>query len=205
MRCARTTRMEQTLSSPRTIAFFDFDGTLVRGDSLLPFLGYAAGWIKTGFAFALALAFPQQGHPDYRTGVKAALLARTLKGVPEDKARRAAAKLNAIRYWKDPAYSALLKHKEDGALIVVATGALELYIRTLIADLPVDVVLATEMETKDGILTGAMRGGNCVRQEKARRVAALLLAEGPFATSYGYGNAPSDLPMLALLDHKMVI
>jgi HAD superfamily phosphoserine phosphatase-like hydrolase len=99
-----------------------------------------------------------------------------------------------------------LKHKADGALIVVATGALDLYIRALLADLPVDLVLATELETTaDGRLTGALKGGNCVRKEKARRVAALLAAEGPFAISYGYGNAPHDLPMLDLLDQRMVI
>lgn len=189
----------------RGIAFFDFDGTLVKGDSLLPYLGYVAGWPRMIGGFVRALLRPEPGHPDYRTGVKCALLRYTLKGMPIDHARRAATRLAPLRMWKEPAYSALLRHKQEGFTIVVATGALELYIGQLLTDLPIDAIISTEMEIKDGRLTGALSGGNCVRQEKARRVAAYLSAHGPFDVTYGYGNAPHDLPMLALLDHKTVI
>jgi len=189
----------------RGVAFFDFDGTLVKGDSLIPYLGYAAGWPRTLFSFARALLKPDKNQMDWRTGVKAALLRHTLKGIPYEQARAAASKLAPLRMWKEVAHKALLRHKADGYTIVVATGALELYIHQLLADLPVDLVIATEMEVKDGILTGAIQGGNCVRQEKARRVEAYLKTHGPFDVSYGYGNAPHDLPMLALLDHKTVI
>lgn len=189
----------------RGAAFFDFDGTLVKGDSLIPFLGYAAGWPKTLWALACSIAKPDPGHPDRRTGIKSALLRKTLAGIPYEQARAAAKKLAPLKLWKPLAYNALLKHKADGFTIIVATGALELYIHQLIEELPVDLVLATEMEVKDGILTGAIQGGNCVRAEKARRVQAYLKTHGPFDVTHGYGNAPHDLPMLALLDHATVI
>ncbi len=189
----------------RSIAFFDFDGTLVKGDSLLPYLGYAAGWGRMMSAFALSLLRPDQGHPDYRTAVKAALLRRTLTGLPLEQARAAAEKLGALKHWKQPAHRELLRLKSEGCIIIVATGALELYIGALLRDLPIDGILSTEMEVKDGLLTGFMQGGNCVRQEKARRVAEYLQTHGPFTKTHGYGNAPSDLPMLALLDEKTVV
>lgn len=192
-------------SMTRGVAFFDFDGTLVKGDSLIPYLGYVAGWPKMIAAFAKSVASPEKGHPDTRTGIKSALLKRTLAGVPYEEARAAASKLAPLKIWKPLTHKALLKHKADGFTIVVATGALELYIHQLLEELPVDLVIATEMEVKDGILTGAIQGGNCVRQEKARRVEAYLKTHGPFDVTYGYGNAPHDLPMLALLDHKTVI
>lgn len=187
------------------VAFFDFDGTLVKGDSLIPYLGYAAGWPRMLWAFAQALLKPDRAQPDYRSGVKAELLRRTLKGIPYEQARAAAKKLAPLRIWKPLAHEALLRHKADGLAVVVATGALELYIHQLIDELPVDLVIASEMEVKDGILTGEMQGGNCVRQEKARRVDAYLKTHGPFDVTYGYGNAPHDLPMLALLDHQTVV
>jgi phosphatidylglycerophosphatase C len=194
------------LQVPRSIAIFDYDGTLVHRDSLLQFMVLACGWPKALWGLTLSLLKPHKGEMDYRTGVKTAWLRRCLKGQQEGDLRALAGQLKGLQHWKEPAYSALLKHKADGALIVVATGALDLYIRALLADLPVDLVLATELETTaDGRLTGALKGGNCVRKEKARRVAALLAAEGPFAISYGYGNAPHDLPMLDLLDQRMVI
>jgi len=189
----------------RGIAFFDFDGTLVKGDSLIPFLGYAAGWPRMLNGFARAFLNPDKKQMDGRTGIKTALLRYTLAGVPYEDARAAAKRLAPLKMWKPLAYKALLKHKADGFTIVVATGALELYIGQLVEELPVDFIISTEMEVKNGILTGELLGGNCVRQEKARRVEAYLKTHGPFDVTYGYGNAPHDLPMLDLLDHKIVV
>ncbi|MDP9195917.1 MAG: haloacid dehalogenase-like hydrolase, partial [Pseudomonadota bacterium] len=64
---------------------------------------------------------------------------------------------------------------------------------------------ATDLEVVDGILTGRMDGGNCVRQEKARRVRAFLEQHGPFDETWGYGNRPHDIPMLDLLDHRIIV
>jgi HAD superfamily hydrolase (TIGR01490 family) len=189
----------------RIAAFFDFDGTLVKGDSLLPFIGFAVGWPKLIAGFARAVLRPAPGHPDRRTAIKAALLETTLKGVPEAQARAAAQKLTPLKVWKEPAISALHGLKAKGAVIVVATGALDLYIHRLLEGLPVDHVLATNMESVGGILTGYMQDGNCVRAEKARRVAAFLKIHGPFDETHGFGNAPHDLPMLSLLDNKTVV
>jgi phosphatidylglycerophosphatase C len=189
----------------RTVAFFDFDGTLVKGDSLLPFLGFTVGWPKLVREFTRALMRPEAGHPDKRTAIKATLLAHTLKGVPVTQAKAAAQKLAPLRHWKQPAQGALMRLKQDGALIVVATGALDLYIDRLLEGLPVDKIIATDMESANGILTGRMAGGNCVRAEKARRVAAFIKTHGPFDEIHGYGNAPHDLAMLDLCDFKTII
>ena len=189
-------------------AFFDFDGTLVKGDSLLPYLGFTVGWPKMLWCFGRALLRPEKGQPDYRSGVKAALLHLCLAGVPVAQAHAGAQHLSPLRVWKEPAISALHALKKQGATIVVATGALELYIHRLLEGLPVDAVISTEMAVENGLLTGQMKGGkergNCVRQEKARRVAAYLAAN-PADETHGFGNAPHDLPMLALLDYKTVV
>jgi phosphoserine phosphatase len=50
-----------------------------------------------------------------------------------------------------------------------------------------------------------MTKGNCVRLRKAERVAEWLQDNGPFDDTYGYGNAPHDLPMLELLNHKIIV
>lgn len=189
----------------RKVAFFDFDGTLVKGDSLLPFLGFVAGWPKLAAAFTKSVLKPEAGHPDTRTGIKAELLKRTLSNVPEARARTAAQKLAPLRHWKEPAHGALLRLKKEGATIVVATGALELYIGRLLEGLPIDKIIATDMEAQDGILTGRWAGGNCVRAEKARRVDAYIKTHGPFDEIHGYGNAPHDLPMLALCHFKTIV
>lgn len=194
-----------SLHTPRAAAFFDVDGTLVKRDSLLPFIAYCVGWPRMLLAFAKALLRPLPGQADLKGAIKAALLINALAGVPLEIAEAAAQRVTKWRVWKEPAYSALHRHKREGAVIVIATGALSLYVPYLLEGLPMDAIMATDMEVIDGKLTGRMLGGNCVRAEKARRVDAYLKTHGPFSKTYGYGNAPSDLPMLALLDDSTVI
>lgn len=190
--------------SPRLAAFFDYDATLAKRDSLPLFLGRAIGWPRTLCTFVQALFSPDRTQPDLKGAIKARWLLLALRGVP--RAHTAAAARNLRPVWKQDIRERLLDLHQQGAVIVVATGALDLYIHDLVRDLPVDVVLATQMETTpDGMLTGRMQGGNCVRQEKARRVADWLRTNGPFTRTYGFGNAPSDLPMLALLDETQVV
>ncbi|MFV3074104.1 HAD-IB family hydrolase [Niveispirillum fermenti] len=194
----------------RRIAIFDFDGTLVGGDSLLPFLGRVAGRMRSGLVFARAIRaglMRAGSNPDddLRTRIKAGMLARALTGVPLEQAHAAADQMRRWPRWHQPTLTALKRHADAGDMVVVATGALSLYIPTLLDGLPVDRLLATEMEVADGVLTGRMQGGNCVRAEKARRVSALLAELGPFDETHGYGNRPSDLPFLALMSHPTVI
>ncbi|MFV3128257.1 HAD family hydrolase [Niveispirillum sp. KHB5.9] len=194
----------------RRIAIFDFDGTLVGGDSLLPYLGRVAGRMRSGLVFARAIragltSAGSNPDDDLRTRIKGGMLYRALKGVPLEVAQGAAERMRPWPRWYAPTLNALKRHADAGDVVVVATGGLSLYIPTLLEKLPVHRILATDMEVRGGVLTGHMQGGNCVRAEKARRVASLLRELGPFDETYGYGNRPSDLPFLALMSHPMVI
>lgn len=196
----------------RGVAIFDFDGTLVQGDSLVPFVERLVGRRKARTAFLLsvqralrqAARRPGPGF-DIRTAVKTGFLARTLKGVPVTRAQDAATALRPWLRWHPPLLDTLRRHADKGDRVVVATGALALYMPALLDGLPVDALLATELECKDGVLTGHLSGGNCVREEKARRVTAYLAEHGPFTATWGYGNRPSDLPFLALMQHPTVV
>ncbi|WP_114392451.1 HAD-IB family hydrolase [Oleisolibacter albus] len=193
------------------LAIFDFDGTLVAGDSLIPFVERVVGRRRTRLAFALAIrhamvrAARARSGFDLRTAIKADFLARTLADLPVEQVTAAAEGLAGWLRWHGPTLNALRRHAEKGDRVVVATGALALYMPTLLRGLPVDDLLATRLEQRDGILTGAMEGGNCVRDEKARRIAAYMAVHGPFSGSWGYGNRPSDLPFLALMQHPTVV
>ena len=199
-----TTDPPSSINAPiRTVAFFDFDGTLARHDSLPPFLIRTAGLRRTLFGFLRALLKPDKSQPDRKGAIKAAWLSNTLAGIPIDKARTSALRMKPK--WIASTVSRLRELQQNGATIIVATGALDLYIHTLLGSLPIDHVMCTEMEVIDGIITGKMKTANCVRAEKARRVKDYLEAEAPFTLTYGFGNAPSDLPMLALLGEVKVI
>ncbi|WP_029010929.1 HAD family hydrolase [Azospirillum halopraeferens] len=193
-------------------AFFDFDGTLIHGDSLLMFVAEVIGRRRAHLALADALRSACHRHLrgrgpgcDFRGSVKAVLLKRTLRGLPLADAHAAAERLAGRLRWYGPSLEALHQHRRAGRRVVVATGALDVYMPVLLRGLEVDDLLATGMEVADGRLTGALCTGNCVRADKATRVRAWIAAHGPFAETWGYGNHPSDRPMLALLDRKVVV
>jgi len=194
------------LSATRAIAVFDFDNTLVKGDSLWPFLVAVAGGPRCAIvlARAFALAAWRGRGKDRRTLIKAYLLEHLLGGRRADAFDQAIAKL---KNWKKelPAMDALRKHHADGHHIVIATGSLNLYMPALLEGIPHDALLCTQMEIADGVVTGKMVSGNCVRLRKAEFIEKYLRERGPFTESWGYGNAPHDLPMLNLVKHRVIV
>ncbi len=195
------------------VAFFDFDGTLIHGDSLPVFIAEVIGQRRTRLAFADAIQSAVhrrlRGRPppgvDFRGSVKAILLKRTLRGLPLSEAHAAAERVAAKLRWYSPTVEALNAHRRAGRRVVIATGALDIYIPFLLRPIEVEDVLATGMEVQDGRLTGKLITGNCVRADKADRVRAWLSTHGPFGETWGYGNRPSDIPMLALLERKIIV
>jgi phosphatidylglycerophosphatase C len=194
---------------PRDLALFDLDNTLTHGDTLVPWLVAVAGWPRFAVA-GLGATFQRVAAPagaDRRTVFKEALQIPLLRGVTKAEGLRRAEAVAPDLRWKREAPAALERLRAAGAQIVVATGAArvaaEIFVRHRFGE--GILVLGTELETVDGCFTGRLAGGNCVREEKARRVSAWIEANGPFGERWGYGNAPHDLPMLALVDHATVV
>ena len=199
------------MESPGTgIAIFDFDDTLIAGDSLPRFLDEVAGVVRTRVAMVGAAVGALAAHgvrrppgADFPGSVKALLLRTILTDIPAAVAYDAARRLKARLRWLTPQLEALHRHAAAGHRVVVASGALDVYLPILLEGLPVNDILATDMELRDGRLTGRLASGNCVRAQKAERVRPLLAATG--GPSWGYGNRPSDLPMLALVGHPTIV
>lgn len=194
------------------VAFFDFDGTLIHGDSLPMFVGEVIGRRRAALALADAIRSGLHRHvrgrgpgADFPGSVKAIFLKRTLRGVPVADALAAAERMIPRLRWHAPLLDTLRDHRDRGHRVVVATGALDLYMPALLRGLGVDDLLATGMEVVDGALTGRLATGNCVRLDKAERVRAWIGRNGPVGTTWGYGNRPSDLPMLALMQRAEVV
>jgi phosphatidylglycerophosphatase C len=99
----------------------------------------------------------------------------------------------------------LQEHYDQSHHVVIASGSLDLYLPELVKTLPHHALLCTKIEVVNGIATGVMSEGNCVRQGKADHVAAYLKQHGPFGESWGYGNFPDDVPMMNLLRHRVIV
>ena len=95
---------------------------------------------------------------------------------------------------------------EDKRIVVVSASA-DVYMRVLPEFMPVDEVICTQCEVRDGRYTGKV-GANCKGEEKVRRISAWLQA-GDLAidrsASSGYGDSPSDAPMLLLTGAPVLV
>ena len=191
----------------RGVALFDLDHTLTRQDSFPMWIAILVGWRRTLRAFAMAGFAVRPGRSDLRGRAKESILRWSVRGATLAEAQAAGRLLGQRIRWRENVLAALNAHRAAGCAIVIATGAPELYVAPLLraAGIKADAVIGTDLEVVDGKLTGRLASGNCVRDEKARRVAEWVVANGPFKESWGYGNRPHDLAMLALTDHPTVI
>jgi HAD superfamily phosphoserine phosphatase-like hydrolase len=196
----------------RVLAVFDFDDTLIEGDSFWPFLVAVAGFPQALGAFGAALVsyvtnlFENKiRREDFRTFIKTQLIERLLTAVPAKNLAPAIDKLRRWQKWNVRVKQILLEHRAEGHSILIVSGALDLYLPELIQELPYDDLICTKIGVEGGMIMGEMLEGNCARERKAELLAAWLSKHEPFDDSWGYGNFPYDLPMLALLKHRIII
>jgi phosphatidylglycerophosphatase C len=184
----------------RTVAAFDFDGTLTRRDTMLPFLAGLAGAAR--LARALASTVPLVTDRD---AAKARVVERLIAG------RDHAAVLDAgnsygervaTRSVTDAMRERLTWHQDAGHEIVIVSASLDVYVGAAARSLDIDHVLCTTLAVgDDGRCTGALQGGNCRGVEKAARLRAHL---GPDDVElWAYGNSGGDREMLALAQHPV--
>jgi phosphatidylglycerophosphatase C len=187
------------------VAAFDFDGTLTRRDTLLPFLILLAGPVLfTRHMLQLAPVLAA-----YRIGVmrndvaKQRVLGRFLCGmestVLQSKAEQfAVAKLPHLL--RPEAIRRLQWHQNHGHRCVVISASLRLYVEPWARAAGCHDVLATDIETRAGYVTGNIDGKNCFGSEKVRRLEALLGNRGDYIL-YAYGDSRGDTELLASADH----
>ena len=186
-------------------AFFDFDDTLAKGDSIFPFLLYA---IKRGYApkwqlFKAAAGFLRwKIQPSSGRAVKEWTLSfikgRTVEEM-DDLARDFFRDVQQKAFFEDAAPE-LFSLREQGKKIVIVSASADLYMKVLPEFLPIDAVISTRCEVSDGHYTGKI-GVNCKGEEKVHRIHAWLKDNNctiDAAHSAGYGDSPSDAPMLLL-------
>ena len=191
----------------KAFAFFDFDGTMISGDSIAAFVRYArkrgimpwreffkALWTAARYMLGLAGAAESKN---------AALRFRMLLSPADREALdRAFVKDCLLPRVYPQARACVARHRREGRLPVIVTASTENYMRFVADALGVDILLATPLRP-DGTV-----GENCRGEEKPRRIRAWLRDAGwdaDFAASWAYGDSKSDLPMLRLCGHPVQV
>lgn len=193
------------MSTPTAFAFFDFDDTLARGDSILPYLLYC---IRRGLAPRRQMLRAASGfirwklNPAHASAAKESTLSfiagRTVEEMDE-LARDFFRQVQRDRFFLEGVQE-LHRLREMGVKPVIVSASSDVYMRVLPEFLPVHAVISTTCEVSEGCYTGRV-GPNCKGEEKVRRIQEWLDAQGLHIdkpASSGYGDSPSDAPMLLL-------
>ena len=194
----------------KKIVTFDFDGTLTTKDTLLVFIRYAYGFwaFVVGFLrYSPLLVLMKLGlYPNYK--VKQKVFSYFFKGM----------KLEAFdtfcqRFAQDNHH--LLRPKgieamnqafSDGAEVMIVSASIDYWVKPFFENLSNQnnrsiLILGTQIEVKDGLLTGRFLTKNCYGQEKVNRIMALY----PHREEYhltAYGDSRGDKELLAFADES---
>lgn len=189
----------------RQIVIFDFDGTVIRGDSVVALLFAARKerLISLG-GLCAAAAFGVLYHLKLTDALTAkrrshAFLTRLPAETREAFLRRFAESLVGRAY--PDALRRMRQHQAQGETVVLCSASCQCYMRYVAERLPVDALLCTPCADDGHVI-----GPNCRGAEKVRRVQVWLeeqqLAPGEIAAAYG--DSRGDAPILRL-SHQPVL
>jgi len=198
------------VGKPIVIAAFDFDGTLTRRDTLMPFLARGLGW--PGFLWVLLLCSPWlaafalrliPNHVAKQKLLLATLENKTMVEIDDWTNRWLANDFpGQLQSWT---MARLAKHKQAGHCCVMVSASPDIYLKRVSQQLGFDALLCTEMALVDSRLTGLMKTPNCHGEQKVLRLKAWMAghfgAAADGAVLYAYGDTAGDKPMLRLAQH----
>lgn len=196
--------------SDRPMVFFDFDGTLTTGDTLMPFLKFVAG--KPKYYWNLLLVSP-------------ALAGYFLKFVRNDIAKQSVFKRYLAGYHIDKLFTlgerfseevipSLLRpegmqqlrwHQQQGHFCVLVSASLDIYLQFWAEKQGFDHLISSELQkTEAGYVTGYLQGNNCFGEEKVTRINRWAKGNLP-AITYAYGDSKGDMPMLQAVTYGKIL
>lgn len=188
----------------KNIAFFDFDGTMSGRDSLFIFLKFLVGksrfyWgmisnLHSLLGYSLGLLS--------NTKAKQKVVAYFLKGMSEKELAQKCQDFVPIleSTIKQSALQRMQWHLDRGDRVAIVSATFSCYLKPLTQRLGVDC-LATELEIKEGILTGRFATPNCYGEEKVRRICEKYNL-GQYQEIYAYGDSRGDREMLEIATQR---
>lgn len=187
----------------RKIAVFDFDGTITTKDTFIVFARFACGMPKTIAAFILfmPLLIAMRLHLFDNGKVKQMLFSFLFKKMPYKEftviGERFADVIDCML--RNDTIQKIQHHSRSGDTIYIVSASINEWISPWCLRNGINRIISTEVEVRNGCLTGNFSTKNCNGYEKVHR----FLEAEPDRNSYiliVYGDSHGDYPIMAIAD-----
>lgn len=186
----------------KTIAFFDFDGTITNRDIFWDYLFYR---LKTGLSpkkliysfpfFALYLIKVLNNEK-----AKQLIFSQLFKGESVEFFKSTVQKYYKtdfkIRLKKD-ALTQILWHKNSMHQVYIVSANFDLIVKQFAEEQSIGLI-STQLDIEDNTITGKFASPNCYGIEKVNRIKKAIPNLKLFTKIYAYGDSKGDREMLAL-------
>ena len=193
--------------APRVAAFFDYDGTIIAGYSILAFLKERVRRRELGamdlLRTAVSVAQSALGRIDSRELIS--------RGIHEWNGRRLA-ELEELgerlfeRELRDSIYPEIRalveRHRSQGHLVAIATSAAPFQVTPVARELGIEHVLCTRLEARDGVLTGKSSGPVLWGRAKAEAVREFARQRRiELRRSHYYADGDEEIALMRMVGH----
>lgn len=199
----------RSVRGPEVVAYFDLDRTLIAGYSVT-----ALAWermrsgsvsVRRMLSSAGALLGYGLGRADYHHLLTTTV--RDLAGESEQvlTAMGERAFEQRVQSWIYPQARGLIDaHRREGHYIVIVTSATRYQAAPIVRELNVDALCCTELEVRDGTVTGkALPCFGVGKLSAAERLAHQRHTD--LDRAYFYSDSSDDLPLLEAVAHPVVV
>ena len=186
------------------IAFFDFDGTITKKDTLLEFIRFTKGSFSfyTGFLVNLPYLFAYKFKIISNQSAKERVLKFFFNGTAVEEFNRKCqqfAELIVPKLVRLKALDEIERLKGLNITVVVVSASPENWIEHWTKALGLELI-ASRLEILNGKVTGKILGQNCHGDEKVVRIKEVYDLSS-YNIIAAYGDSGGDKPMLALAEH----
>ena len=188
------------------LAIFDFDGTMIRGDSIVSYLFFAR---KNRLLSAGRLALAGLSACLFRLGLTDAGRAKSAalafrKSIPAEKLDsldRAYAR-ELLRKIRPDALCAMNERKRQGDTVILLTASTDHYMRFVAEGLPADRLICSVTDRNGRVLRN-LRGSE--KAAALHEYVSSLPGKPDLSASCAFGDSASDLPLLRLTGHPFLV
>ena len=187
------------------IAFFDFDGTITKQDTLIKFIRFFVGDIK--FIVGILVLLPKFIAYKFNLVSNQYIKENITKyffsniDITEFKIKAEQFSLNNIDILiRKNALERIKWHQKNNHKVVVVSASIDYWLKPWCDKNHIDLI-ATQLEVNNNKLTGRLNNKNCFGSEKVRRIMGKYKLSN-YDYIYAYGDSRGDYEMLQISSEK---